>query len=257
VQDLATAAGYSLYHFIRVFNQYVGLTPYDYLIRRRLSEAARDLLSGEKKVVDLAMDYLFESHEGFTRAFSRMFNLTPSGWRERGVLDSRMLLPCLGEDYLLAMGANGFPTPEIKALSSHRLAGWMMPLDEAGSKGAGQHEGALAALRAVCRENTRRGWWQVRIFPTEQGMPEMVFWGVDWPPAKNPPAGFAEYLLEGGTCFFYSEDQVRERSSALLTYTTQGFLPKSGYGLGAPMVLEHHCPGLSIYLPVVKLGRAA
>lgn len=36
VSEMAAAAGYSLYHFIRVFNQVVWHTPYDYLMRRRL-----------------------------------------------------------------------------------------------------------------------------------------------------------------------------------------------------------------------------
>ncbi|MCB2209341.1 AraC family transcriptional regulator [bacterium] len=252
VQDLATIAGYSLFHFIRVFNQKVGLTPYNYLIRRRLSEAARELLAGDKKVIDLAMDYRFESHEGFTRAFSRMFDLTPSAWRKRGVWDSRKVLPSLGEDYLLAMGKAGFPKPEIKGLKPLRLAGWMIPAAEEGSNLSDRRKKALAALRAAHSEVDPNVWWELRIFPTEHGMPEMIFWGVPWLMNESIPAGFAEYHMEAATCFCFSENQVSDHPLALLTYVMQGFLPKSGYGLGAPMILKHHQKDLRLYIPVVK-----
>lgn len=40
IKDAADAAGYSLYHFCRVFNSVIHHSPYDYIMRRRLSEAA-------------------------------------------------------------------------------------------------------------------------------------------------------------------------------------------------------------------------
>ena len=44
VADMADAVNFSLFHFCRTFNKIVHHTPYDYLIRRRLSESARLLL---------------------------------------------------------------------------------------------------------------------------------------------------------------------------------------------------------------------
>ena len=44
VADIADAVCYSLYHFCRTFNGAVHHTPYDYLMRRRLSDAARALV---------------------------------------------------------------------------------------------------------------------------------------------------------------------------------------------------------------------
>ena len=48
VAQIADAAGYSLFHFMRKFNQMVHHTPYDYLIRRRLTEAAKALIHSDQ-----------------------------------------------------------------------------------------------------------------------------------------------------------------------------------------------------------------
>ncbi|MFD1909911.1 AraC family transcriptional regulator [Paenibacillus rhizoplanae] len=45
VLTLSRETGYSLFHFIRLFQGVTGLTPGDYIARRRISEAARDILS--------------------------------------------------------------------------------------------------------------------------------------------------------------------------------------------------------------------
>ena len=72
VADAAAAAGYSLYHFIRSFNQMVQHTPYDYLMRRRLAVAACELLETERRVIDIALYFQFNNHETFTRGFRRV-----------------------------------------------------------------------------------------------------------------------------------------------------------------------------------------
>jgi len=81
--DVADAVSYSLFHFSRVFSATVHHTPYDYLMRRRLSESAQDLLESDKKVVDIAFDYQFNNAETYSRAFNRLFHMLPSQWRKQ------------------------------------------------------------------------------------------------------------------------------------------------------------------------------
>ncbi len=78
LKELATAAGYSPWHAARLFKEVIGKTPFDYIRARRLTQAALLLRDGEMKIVDVAMDFVFDSHEGFTRAFSREFGMAPS-----------------------------------------------------------------------------------------------------------------------------------------------------------------------------------
>jgi len=100
VLDMADAAGYSLYHFSRLFNRVVHHSPYDYLIRRRLSESANDLQDPAQKIIDIALRYQFSSHESFSRAFKRMFGKAPSLGRDSST-DPHKLLDPVREDMLV------------------------------------------------------------------------------------------------------------------------------------------------------------
>lgn len=81
LNQLAKAAGYSQWHSERIFKELVGKTPYDYIRALRLSKAAMDLRDGHSKIIDVAFDYVFDSHEGFTKAFSKQFGLSPRDYR--------------------------------------------------------------------------------------------------------------------------------------------------------------------------------
>lgn len=88
-KDVAEAAGYSQYHAARVFRGETGLSPFEYIRRERLTASAHILRSGKHRVLDIALDFVFDSHEGFTRAFTNGFGIspkryatcpTPEGW---------------------------------------------------------------------------------------------------------------------------------------------------------------------------------
>jgi len=76
--DLAKAAGYSQYHMSRLFKEETGLSPFEYIRHERLTAAAYALRNKKQRVIDVAFDYVFDSHEGFTRAFSAGFGISPT-----------------------------------------------------------------------------------------------------------------------------------------------------------------------------------
>lgn len=78
LKQLSNAAGYSPWHAARLFKEVTKKTPFDYIRALRLSKAALILRDKDEKVLDVALDFVFDSHEGFTRAFSKEFGLTPS-----------------------------------------------------------------------------------------------------------------------------------------------------------------------------------
>ena len=74
---IAQAAGYSPWHSARIFKEFTGKTPFEYIRALRLSQAAVKLRDEDIKIIDVAFDFVFDSHEGFTRAFSRQFGMSP------------------------------------------------------------------------------------------------------------------------------------------------------------------------------------
>jgi len=82
--DLARAAGYSGYHFLRVFKEVTRLTPADYIRKRRLSEIAREIDKVDRPVSDVAFEYGFNSKENFTRAFKTEHSCLPTEYKAAG-----------------------------------------------------------------------------------------------------------------------------------------------------------------------------
>ena len=83
LKQLSGAANYSPYHSAHMFKEMIGLPPFEYIRRLRLSKSALRLRDTEQKVLDVALDFMFDSHEGFTRAFSREFGVTPKQYAKR------------------------------------------------------------------------------------------------------------------------------------------------------------------------------
>lgn len=79
--ELSKCAGYSPFHCARIFKELTGKSPFEYLRALRLTHAALKLRDEKVKIVDVALDFVFDSHEGFTRAFSKEFGITPNKYK--------------------------------------------------------------------------------------------------------------------------------------------------------------------------------
>lgn len=90
-RDVAEAAGYSQYHAARVFKAETGLSPFEYVRRERLTAGALELRLRDQTVLDVALDFVFDSHEGFTRAFSNGFGIPPKRFASRPLPDGWLI----------------------------------------------------------------------------------------------------------------------------------------------------------------------
>lgn len=79
--DLAHVAGYSEYHFLRIFKEAVHLTPADYIRKRRISEIARRMETEKQPIANLAFEYGFNSKENFIRAFKAEHHILPTDFK--------------------------------------------------------------------------------------------------------------------------------------------------------------------------------
>lgn len=82
-EGVAQEAAYSLFYFHRIFQAVVGDSVMGYIRGRRLSEAAYELAKTDRRILDIALDYQYESQESFTRAFKKMYGMNPGEYRRR------------------------------------------------------------------------------------------------------------------------------------------------------------------------------
>lgn len=75
-EELARMAGYSVWHYQRLFARVMGVPLAAYINRRRLDRALAEICSN-RKAIDAAMEYGFDSYAGFYKAFLRMYGCSP------------------------------------------------------------------------------------------------------------------------------------------------------------------------------------
>jgi AraC-like DNA-binding protein len=113
LSDLAKSAGYSQWHSARIFKEHTGKSPFEYLRALRLSKAALKLRDNQMKIIDVAFDFVFDSHEGFTRAFTKQFGVSPKKY-SRNPNPIQLFMPNRIRDYYLIMQKGGIEMTEKK-----------------------------------------------------------------------------------------------------------------------------------------------
>ena len=75
--ELAEIAGFSLFHYYRLFQQATGMPVMQYILRRRLLYGIYAVKQGSSRI-DAALSFGFDTYAGFYKAFCREFGSTPS-----------------------------------------------------------------------------------------------------------------------------------------------------------------------------------
>jgi AraC-like DNA-binding protein/predicted transcriptional regulator YdeE len=120
---LARKFALSKYHFHRIFRALIGDPPSRYIEKRKLSSAAADLISSNKRIIDIAFDYGFNSHESFIRSFKKHYSYTPSQFRKNKP-NTRFYAKCsIGSIELNLQKGKVKLKPDIFHKSSFTIAG--------------------------------------------------------------------------------------------------------------------------------------
>ena len=83
LRRLSETLGYSEYYMTRKFREISGMRLRDYLRRRRLAFALKEVRDSSRPLLDIALDYGFSGQEAFTRAFKALYGVTPGVYRRR------------------------------------------------------------------------------------------------------------------------------------------------------------------------------
>ena len=82
LEDMAARCGLSKYHFLRLFKQYTGFTPYDYLNTLRIAQAKTLLAGTDLPAYKIGQMVGFPGEASFIRLFKLKTGVTPGAYRE-------------------------------------------------------------------------------------------------------------------------------------------------------------------------------
>lgn len=84
LKEIAQESHFSEFHFHRLFRKAFGVSVMDYIRKKRLGRAAEELTETHEKITDIALKYQFNSEEAFSRAFRKLYSMSPREFRLNG-----------------------------------------------------------------------------------------------------------------------------------------------------------------------------
>lgn len=117
LDNVAAKAGYSKWHLQRMFKDVTGHAIGAYIRARRLTKAAMALCMTGRPILDIALQYRFDSQQTFTRAFKKQFAQMPASYRRAEEWNTYGIRPPL------RLGEFTLPQPEFVTLPDTQLVG--------------------------------------------------------------------------------------------------------------------------------------
>jgi AraC family transcriptional regulator len=273
IDEAARLAYCSSFHFRRMFYAFAGVTAAEYIRRRRLTLAARELSSEKARVIDIAVKYGYDSPDAFTRAFRNVHGVTPLAARGRGV--SLVAYPRISFSKVLAGGDN----MDYKIIEKPAFAVIAKARKFTTVQGENfikipqfwdemmQGENGFKALMKLTQDQTCpvTGAGSLGICMMDEVNDKFTYAiGVEKPAAKAAPAGFEVLHIPAATWAVF--ESVGPMPKAIQDVTVKIFkewFPSTGYEHAPAPELEvyfqgdetspdYHC---QVWIPIVKKGK--
>lgn len=78
IGKISSKMNISPFYYQKIFMIICGFSVSEYIRNRRLALAGAELITSDEKILDIALKYGYDTHEGFTRAFTRFHGVTPT-----------------------------------------------------------------------------------------------------------------------------------------------------------------------------------
>ncbi len=268
-QDLADIAGFSPYHYYRVFHAYVGKTVMEYIRCRRLAHAVVELVQN-KRIIDIAMDYGFETHNGFGKAFRKTYGCAPEKYRLHvsGQLPAKVDLSLFAQYNL--RGAIVME-PQIMTRPAFKVAGYELKTttrDDASSQEVPAFWGTMTTEHLETLHNKFQSVGGAELglsFPTDPANGDFSYViAVEVSDFKGVPADmFTAEIPEGVYAIFTTpandgEHNIAPAIQGTWNYIHETWFPTSGYEFaeGKADFEWYPCSDpaekVKIYIPIIK-----
>jgi AraC family transcriptional regulator len=238
----------------------------DYVRRRRLAFAAAELASG-RRILDVALEYGFETHSGFSKAFRRHYGCSPENYRARAPA-VRPELPSLDQMKKYVSGGI-IMEPKIIARPAFKIAGYSIRTTNA----EGQNSTEIPAFWGAymsdgrCEKMHKEGFLKSHAeygacFAMNPNGEFTYAIGCEPQDGADIPDGYEVHEITANTYAVFSVPPSDKDGFVAAIQGTWGYIfnewfPKSGYEYaegGADFELYEECGKCDIYIPVSKKG---
>lgn len=250
LESVARQAGFSLWHFQRVFTALVGEPLGSYVRRRRLTAAADELRGSSRRILEVALDYQFESHEAFTRAFKATLGCTPGAFRRNRQLQWTNVRPRVSAENLPHLSRNVAMNPKIIPVPALTLLGLEARFICAMSPEANN----LAIIPPLFKRFCSR-WGELpptldgftygacRCLPPDQRTREdelLYLVSVSVAPGSPVPPGMTTWQIPALTYAHFTHRGPVARLNETINYIFGAWLPRSDYQHAGSPELERY-----------------
>jgi AraC family transcriptional regulator len=234
---------FSLYHFIRLFQNITGFSPKNYIQQRRLTEAIYQLRNSDKKIVDIAYDFQFGSHEAFTRAFRKQFNVNPTDIRNGYALTSLPLVNPITAEYIYQSDKIRNTPPELIELCEKILVGisFFIPDETEINDLSNEWNRLINETHTIKNKTIPERYYQVQYWSENQELGGMYFFtGVEVTKAEEVNPLFVIKTIPSGRYLQFIHKGLANKVGYTYKYIYNRFLPDTEYKLTKPFNFEYY-----------------
>jgi AraC family transcriptional regulator len=205
---------------------------------------------GNRSTLDVALEYGFNGPETFSRAFRRVYGISPRQARKAGRLDAWRVMPRLTRAHLEHLQKGDSLKPVLVERKAKRVAGAMTLLHaKRGAQTQGTEdalwawlEAELAAEAASLSGGERYGIAYYGAGWERRGYSYMA--GVEVPDGEVVRPGLALQVLPAGPWARFVHKGATRELGLTLDYVFYTWLPQSDGGLARPLVVEQFYEGV-------------
>ena len=234
IEKIAEIAALSPFYYPRIFGAMCGMTVGEYIRARRMTLAAQELACSDRRVIDIALKYGYDSPDSFAKAFQRFHGISPAQARESGV------------------SLRSFAPLHIKiTLEGGSMLDYQIvekaPFTVAGIKKRFSAETSYSEVPAFWDEwmTDRKGLKGMFGICSDMDGKTFDYWIADlYEPWKEIPAGCGTFQVPGGLwALFLCRGPLPDSMQRVNTQIWSEWLPAlQGYALAGNYSLEFYLP---------------
>lgn len=228
VEKMADISCLSPYHFSRVFYSMTGMSPALYCRRRQLTKSIPLIQETTTPLIQIALEFGYETQESFTRAFKKMFRVNPGEVRKKEINLSPYLQDVMSLDALQHIKSNLTLKPDYRQHKEKRIIGVAGIIDFDGIWQANKIWKKFLQIETSKPYDISYGVCQgVMQHKTLEAQIKYLA-GVECDGSKNFLEGVT--IKEGNYAVFEHSGRLEDIENAL-KYIWQIWVPKSGLNL--------------------------